>query len=191
MGHEDIKLPDGDVLIHAGDATFMGEVREVMTFCGWLKKQPHKYKIFVPGNHDFLFEESPKIAREMIESVGGVCLIDNMAQIEGVTFYGSPWTRRFGNWAFMESEERLKIRFEFVPFCDVLITHGPPYGILDNGHGDRSLLGAVLSIRPKAHIFGHIHEGHGRGRSNGVEFANVSSMNESYELINKPEVINI
>jgi len=88
--------------------------------------------------------------------------------IEGVKFYGSPWQPRFFDWAFnLDRGEEIKKKWDLIPMdTDVLITHGPPYGILDLTHegekvGCEELMKAVLRVQPKIHIFGHIHEAYG------------------------------
>jgi predicted phosphohydrolase len=97
----ELQVPDGDVLIHAGDFTIEGSVSEVSHFCAWLHKQSHRHKIVVAGNHDWLFERSPRQAQAFIENVPGThYLQDSAVEIEGITFYGSPWQPRFCDWAF-------------------------------------------------------------------------------------------
>jgi 3',5'-cyclic AMP phosphodiesterase CpdA len=52
------KLPDGDILIHAGDFTRCGHLAEVREFNEWLNSQPHKHKIVIAGNHELSFDQS-------------------------------------------------------------------------------------------------------------------------------------
>jgi predicted phosphohydrolase len=53
--HRNINLPEGDVLVHAGDATSTGTLPQVSQFLEWFSSQPHRHKIFIAGNHDWLF----------------------------------------------------------------------------------------------------------------------------------------
>jgi len=98
--HGQIDVPDGDVIIHSGDATGRGYLHEVEEFARWFGELPHAHKIFVSGNHDFLFEKKPGEARDVIERRGIHYLQDGEIIIEGIKFYGSPWQPRFYDWAF-------------------------------------------------------------------------------------------
>lgn len=191
-----IVIPDGDVLVHAGDATIAGTVEEVSAFASWFKSQPHKYKIFVAGNHDWLFEKSPELARSFMRDIH--YLQDSAVTIEGVKFYGTPWQPRFLDWAFnVDRGEAIKYKWDQIPSCDVLIVHGPPQGILDYATADGDHLGceelikAVRRIGPTVCIFGHIHGGYGQLESKGTMFINASICNEAYAPINAPIVFEI
>lgn len=179
------KLPDGDVLIHAGDYTYTGKHFAKQQFFTWLHNQPHKHKIHIAGNHDF---GEPK---EGISMEGAHYLYDSGVEIDGVKFWGSPWTPRFGQWAFMYPPA--ENRWGMIPDgTDVLITHGPAEGILDRPFGNRDSAGCrhlterVYAIKPKVHVFGHIHGSHGYCPENGTEFFNASVVNEDYAGVNKP-----
>jgi len=194
-----IAVPDGDVLIHAGDATISGDYFEVATFAEWFQSQPHRHKIFVAGNHDWLFDfsRSPELAEPLITDFGHY-LKDSMVEIEGVKFYGSPWQPRFCDWAFnMDRGAAIRRYWDRIPPCDVLITHGPPWGILDyvklgEPHlGCEELLKAVGRTKPRFHVFGHIHGGYGEWQLNGTRFINASICDESYSPVNHPIVFEI
>jgi len=213
--HNDIKIPEGDVLIHCGDATAMGTLREVSDFTKWFVEQPHDIKIFVPGNHDFLFEDSPELAVQMIDQWDNCyCLIDDELVADGVRFFGYPWTPKYGDWAFMEDRESHDLMYstQNIPEdVDVLITHGPPHGILDTTVRMRQGFGAateieesvgcellrlrVEAIMPKIHVFGHIHEGHGNATitygDETTHFYNTCICDEKYKAIRKPTEIEV
>lgn len=192
QAHDKLTIPEGDVLVHCGDATFTGEFRRVLDFANWMKELPHKHKVFVPGNHDFLFQTEPQIAREIMKERGITLLIDEEAMIDGLRFYGSPWTLKFMNWAFMRSEESIADIYRGMPSrIDVLVTHGPPMGIRDRMLGSESLLKAVHWVRPKLHAFGHIHACYGREHHGYTEFVNCAVMNEAYEVMNEPISVEI
>lgn len=223
------ELPDGDVLIHAGDLTFRGSLSEVQEATLWLHdqkaKKNYKHVIVVAGNHDWLFERESRLARQLMESRGLLYLEDSGLTLSGpeallgkiehgpgrITVYGSPWQPAFMNWAFnLHTPESLKAKWDAIPAgIDILITHGPSYGIRDGvptfdedaypsdqsltvrhvGCGE--LLKALDRVRPKVHVFGHVHSGHGRIEKNGTTFINASVMNESYDPEWKPLIFDL
>ncbi len=130
--NEQIALPDGDILIHAGDATIRGTIDEIVLFNEWFANLPHRRKIFVAGNHDWLFETNNAYARNLL-SREIIYLQDSSVEIEGLKIYGSPWQPRFFDWAFnLNRGAELAEKWKLIPGdTDVLITHGPPFGILD------------------------------------------------------------
>lgn len=191
-------LPEADLLIHCGDATFIGDHIQVIEFNNWLGEIKHKFKhgiLFVPGNHDIGFMRNQLLYREILSNA--VTLIDESITIEGKLFYGTPWSPTFGKWAFMLNEEKLYLVYENIPHnVDVLISHAPPYGILDKNKqgvscGSKSLLEAIKIKKPKNVLFGHIHEGYGNEVYKGIKIYNVSSVNEKYKQINLPILIDI
>jgi len=198
--HGQIAVPDGDILIHAGDATIQGTIDEVILFNEWLANLPHPHKIFVAGNHDWLFETSNQFARTLLDSSIHY-LQDSSVEIEGLKIYGSPWQPRFFDWAFnlMRGAELAEKWKMIADDTDVLITHGPPFGILDavprryfiENTGCEELIKRVETIKPKLHIFGHIHCGYGTTEKLGVKFVNASNCDESYEPTNAPVIVDL
>jgi Icc-related predicted phosphoesterase len=193
-----ITIPDGDVLIHAGDATIAGTPQEVSAFGKWLDGQPHKHKIAIAGNHDWLFEKNPEQARYLIQFEGVHYLQDSSIEIDGVKFYGSPWQPWFNDWAFnLPRGVEIKHKWNLIPKCDVLITHGPPWGTLDTVRPNSQHLGcedlaeAVRRTRPKIHIFGHIHGGYGQHETRHTRFINASICDEAYHPVNAPIVFEL
>jgi len=197
-----INLPKGDVLIHCGDFTVTGTVSEITQFNRELVRQANKFNhiIIIAGNHDLLFERQPQLARSLLDSRVNY-LQDSFCVIDGIKFYGSPYQPRFFDWAFnlMRGAE-LAEKWNLIPDeTDVLITHGPPFGILDEvprqyfieNTGCEELRKRVETIKPKLHIFGHIHCGYGTTEKFGVKFANASNCDESYEPTNAPVVIDL
>lgn len=188
--HDDINVPDGDLLIHSGDATIGGTVKEVAAFGNWWNDLPHKHKVFVAGNHDWLWQTDPYLARSFVPD-----LRDDIIEIEGLKIYGTPWTPMFMNWAFMlDRGEPIANRWKLIPDdIDILITHGPPHGVRDEigglNVGCRDLLEVVKRVKPKFHIFGHIHDGYGQIELYGINFINVAICDEAYIPSNKPIVI--
>lgn len=196
--HRSVKLPKGDVIIHAGDICYQGEKLEVEDFLRWFSQLNFKYKIFIGGNHDFFLEKArPGVLKKLIpENI--TYLKDCSIEIEGLKLWGSPYTPWFFNWAFNKHRGlQMKKEWGQIPLdTDILLTHGPPFGILDmvvnEQHvGCKDLLNRVLEVQPKVHVFGHIHESYGSKRLHGIRFYNACVLNESYELVNKPIVFEL
>lgn len=196
------RIPDGDVLIHAGDFTSMGTKAEIEEFNEAMGMLPHKHKIVIAGNHDIGFEANPEEAQALLSSV--TYLEDSGVEIDGVKFWGSPWQPQFFDWAFnLHRGPQLAEKWALIPDdTNVLITHGPPLGIRDLTHrqgrlamantGCKDLQREVLNrIKPKVHVFGHIHESYGVSTIQGIHFINASILNEKYQIQNKPVIYNI
>lgn len=202
--NEQIAVPDGDLLIHSGDATVTGTTEEIRRFNRSFAGLPHKYKIFVAGNHDWLFEREPESARLLLDPPI-IYLQDSAVEIDGLKIYGSPWQPRFYDWAFnlMRGPE-IAEKWKLIPNdIDILITHGPPHGILDEvprqwgieNTGCEELKSRVEAIaasgRLKLHVFGHIHCGYGKLEEFGVTFINASTCDEQYNATHPPIVIDL
>lgn len=179
--HKKITVPECDLIIHAGDATNRGEHNELAPFLNWFSQQKSKYKVYVPGNHDFYAERNPEKTRLMCEDRGITLLIDEGVALEEITLWGSPYTQYFGDWAFQAypGEGMLKHWTLMPPKIDILVTHSPPYQILDRGMlneniGCYYLFYKILEIKPKVHIFGHSHDSHGSHIFDGIHFYNVA-----------------
>lgn len=158
-----------EVLIYAGDYSAIGSYTESVIFAKKLQEVKAKKIIAIPGNHDYFPVD--------------LC-IEDYIEYNGVTFFTSPYTVDFNGWNFMESEQELEARMWRWPSdVNVLITHGPPYGILDNGCGSKALREYVERVNPHVHIFGHIHNAHGH-RKLGTNFYNVSLLNDDYKPTN-------
>lgn len=196
--HRELVLPQGDVLIHAGDITNIGELPVLQDFNDWLKVQPFKEKIVIAGNHDRCFESPTKrlAARKILNEA--IYLENSGCQVEGLTFWGSPMTSTMPFWAFAytNESERIPVWDKMPADLDVLITHTPPRNILDytisNEHvGDGLLNSYIAKNKPKYNIFGHIHESYGDMQGVNTKFYNVSQVNEIYIIKNPPVVIEI
>jgi predicted phosphohydrolase len=201
MFHRDLTLPDGDVLIHAGDHCFgpRGHMvwGHITDFGEWLGDQTQfKLRIMIAGNHDTAFEKLRMLARSCLPS-NVTYLEEQGVSLDNVFFWGSPWTPSFMGWAFnMDRGDPIARHWELIPGdVNVLITHGPPITVLDGPQnvGCEELFARVLNLgRLKAHIFGHVHEGYGTMPFfQGTTFVNASVVNEEYELVNQPVVLDI
>jgi len=176
--HREMVVPQGDLLIHAGDFTVFSErPSKYREFDQWLGKLPHPHKMVVPGNHDFFLEEPRN--RAIIKNA--TLLVDSGIDIAGLRIWGSPVTPLYGGAFGMSSSADRKRHWARVPDdTDILVTHGPPFGILDHALGSQrhegcpELLEAVLRVRPRLHVFGHIHYGYGTQKTNTTLFVNAA-----------------
>jgi predicted phosphodiesterase len=196
--HDAVTVPDGDVFIHAGDLTNVGDLAEISGVGKWLRRLPHRHKIVIAGNHDRCFEEQPLLAQKLLgEADGIVYLQDSGVIIDGIRFWGSPWQPAFLDWAFnLQRGAEIGRKWNLIPYdINVLITHGPPMTILDDAHGQHlgcaDLWKRVTDIAPKIHAFGHIHEGSGVEERDGTTYVNASICDGEYKAVNPCRVIDV
>jgi len=194
-------LPGGDLLICSGDISGRGSITEIENFLWWFDRlDNYDTKIFISGNHDFGFENENE---KLIGLLTGYKNIDYLqdermdlwyGDDEQLVIYGTPWQPEFHNWAFnLPRGEKLKEKWDKIPVdVDILITHGPPFGKLDFVQynninvGCEELMKRIGEIKPKIHVFGHIHEGFGYVFDGNTHFINASVLNERYEFRNRP-----
>lgn len=186
-----------DMLIFAGDDD-INDIQDLVDFVHYIKKIKCKYYVMIAGNHDWIFEHQ-SFAREYLIENDVIYLQDETIEIEGLKIYGTPYTGIFCNWAFMETEEQLTERYSKIPTdTDILITHCPQFGILDqinanstgkkaNHLGNIALKNVISSLNLKLHVFGHIHGSYGRIDQN----VNCSLCDENYVAINKTIIVEI
>lgn len=189
--HEQVQVPFSDVLIHSGDISGQGTEKEIRDFVKWFSGKENKHKIFVPGNHEILVEKNLSIYKKIFEDNGIYFLCNDLIKIEGVSFFGSPYTPIFGKWAFMRNEEERCDLWNKAPSADIVICHGPPYSILDKNVGCKYFLKYCLYTTPSLVAFGHIHESYGtfKDHAMGTLFINSSQTNEKYKIVNKPILV--
>lgn len=192
--HDRLKLNLGTILIHAGDVTEYSSEDEVADFLYWFSRQAFTYKIFIAGNHDLFLEECTPAKRKNIIPSDIIYLQNSGVEIGGLKVWGSPVTPYFLGMAFnaRQGTEIKKVWNKIPDDTDILITHGPPNGILDCGVGDEELLRKVNKIKPVVHCFGHAHGQNGLETINGTAFINASIVNsldpfksEEYKVIGK------
>jgi len=207
--HKQVPIPDGDILIHAGDLTPRGNYYDFISVGKWFEslKERFKHRIFIAGNHDFGLESDRQLILKSHFDRDVIYLQDSGVELEGIKFWGSPWVNQFYNWAFMKEEDDLALHWEAISDdTQVLITHGPPFGILDTNKdevdketgipdrcGSKTLLDRVMQLpNLKHHIFGHIHDHGGKDWQIGYKmFHNVAALNYMYRYQNAPTVIDV
>ena len=181
--HRQIDVPEANILIYAGDfSTPRATIKELDDFNNWLGCLPHRHKIVVAGNHDKLFEIQPELARALLSAA--IYLEQSAVMIEGLRFWGCPVTPVLPSMAFAVARGDAAKFWDKIPAqTDVLITHGPPFGILDKEDIWREHMGcvqlnkAVQKVRPRLHVFGHVHGGRGREEGpNGTCFVNCAAL---------------
>ena len=197
-------LPGGDILIHAGDFMNSGyHKREVIEFLDWFSSiKGYDKKIFIAGNHDRTLENDPTWSSLTIKEYSNLIYLQDegfsIYDIDGdssVKLYGSPWQPDFNMWAFNlpRNGEEMKSRWDAIPKdTDILITHGPPFGYLDIPGGQSIRVGCEMlrhridEIKPKIHVFGHIHGSSGYYYNGHTHFINASVLDERYNYTNLP-----
>lgn len=202
--HDKVSVPDGDVLIHAGDLCLEGTLLEAKAGFDWLASLPHEHKLLIAGNHDWVAQRNSTVWQLLALAAGVTYLQDDGTTIEDKLFYGSPWQPEFCNWAFnVPRGEELRVIWDKIPAStDVLITHGPPFGILDQSRpgkfprlGCTDLAQVVKNRDILLHVFGHIHGSYGQqeefGTESVIQFVNAASCDETYRPVNQPIVVEI
>src|SRR5271157_1458943 len=209
--HDQVQVPEGDLLIHAGDLTMLGRMNEIAAAGLWLRKLGERFPagvVVVAGNHDWMFQRNLMMALNLLnngittEGRGNIkYLEDSGCTIRGLKLYGSPHQPTFFDWAFnLDRGEAIRRKWDLIPEgLDILITHGPPMGIHDqisphlgSEHiGCEELMAAVERAKPKVHVFGHIHGGYGRTQHVSTLFVNAAICDEQYQPRNAPIVIEL
>jgi Icc-related predicted phosphoesterase len=177
----------GDILLLCGDITAADRECQYEEFEEWLDELEYKCVLIIGGNHDNKLQEGYEFKSDKVHY-----LCDSGYTFEGLNFWGTPWTATFQRqnryckaFSIKDESERLK-HFEKIPGnTDVLISHSPPFGKLDfccNGRkGCVALEGVVNRVRPKMHVFGHIHEQGGKiKRDEDILYANCAFVDEWY-----------
>lgn len=203
-----VTIPDGDVLIHAGDFTNNGGQEQLELFNSQMAKQPHKHKLVIAGNHELGFDseedQSQRLEKDKGKGVEGgqrllkdvTYLNDQSVEIEGIKFYGSSYHPLFGFPFYRRRADQMAVGWQKIPEdTDVLITHTPPLGYMDlfgtEQWGDRELLYAVERIKPKFHVFGHVHERFGAMSNNDTTFINAAQCSRNNSINSRPIVFYI
>lgn len=212
--HRKLEIPECDVLIHAGDVTTdfgkiaVNKKETFQDFIEWFDNQPAKHKLFIAGNHDFcLYYEEYKIRRDFERMIPDsiTYLRDREKIIDGVKFWGTPWQPNYCSYAFNITEDEKRAEFiNQIPLdTNVLITHAPPYGILDKiwtppeeewerpkkrNVGCKAIKSRISELKDlKLHVFGHIHQTSGLTKKSGIMYANAAMCGKiPYDIVHDP-----
>lgn len=198
--HHSVDIPPGDVIIHCGDITHKSNLSEVTDFIKWFGRLDFQHKILVAGNHDRFIEKRKPEFFELIDEYQIEYLENSLVRINGFAVFGSPFTLNYagiGAFTYYDDPEARRIWRNIPEKVDILVTHAPPRGFRDfsiaenDNSGCKALREKVLSVKPRFHIFGHIHESYGIEHYEGLVFINASLTNGSEEIVNKPVVFEI
>lgn len=182
--HRLLDMKPGNMLIHTGDITGHGLEHEVLDFLDWITWQPFEYKIFIGGSHDLYLKNNKELTRALIPD-GVTYLENNSVEIDGLKIFGTPASLFQRGMAFSyHAGYDIERIWSIIPEdTDILVSHMPPRGILDNQAGCPQLLEKVDGIRPKLHLFGHVHEGYGIYNGGGTVYCNAA-------VIDSPDLVN-
>lgn len=200
-----VDVPDGDIFIHAGDYSYTGSQKSLKKFNDFLGNLPHKHKLYIPGNHEKGFEKEYNLYTETITN--GININGQTLELDGLRFFGCSYTPTFGQWAFMHDDDQRKRYWEVLSpdSVDVLITHGPAFGLLDQAIPNVSehlgcihLRNYVERVKPKVFVHGHIHGSGGSviplkhwDNTPDTMVVNAAVLNEKYKLVREPIVIEV
>ena len=194
------QIPPCDILLIGGDILMGKDATEQQWYLRdivgpWMLEQMLggvKHIVGCAGNHDFIFQKRP----DLVPALPWTYLEDKWVEINGLKIWGSPWQLPFYDWAFNLPEEELEKKWAYIPKdIDILLTHSPPFGYGDKvgkeNTGSKSLLAKVEKVKPKLHVFGHIHVGHGITRNEHTIFANAALVDGSYKLKHEPMIFEL
>ncbi|KAL9013321.1 MAG: hypothetical protein Q9173_001977 [Seirophora scorigena] len=173
---KEASIPSGDVLIHAGDLANHGTAAEIQEQVDWIASLPHHHKIMIAGNHDGFFDPSSRQDSDIHNAIdykgihylqhATVTLTFPGVRDRQLNFYGAPQIPACGGDDFAFQYPRQKDAWSGTIPCaiDILVTHTPPRHHLDlpQGMGCEFLLKEVWRVRPKVHVFGHVHAAYGK-----------------------------
>lgn len=180
------QLPEADVIVHSGDFTMTGSEQEAIDFLNWFCELDYRHKIFICGNHDDCLYKADITGLD--DNVYYLC--NTEVEIEGIRFYGIPMF-------MLDCISRQQGRnYIGIPHgIDVLVTHEPPFGILDlDGdihYGSKDMLSRLVEVRPRMHLFGHIHSNHGWVKNNGIIYSNGAILDAGYYTLNAPNLLEL
>ena len=203
--HAKFKCEGGDILIHAGDCTSGGSLRDSIDFLNWFSSQDYSHLIMIAGNHDWAFQSQPTLLADecrkrkiILLNDSGIILKDMSDPTINIRVWGSPIQLEFNNFAFnCQHGADIKRHWDLIPNnTEILITHCPPYGILDevvqiggfpysppNLAGCQDLLNKIKETNVKLSVFGHIHEARGIIYKDLVTYVNASSLDRQYAIV--------
>ena len=190
--HRDLNLPNGDAIIHSGDFCHYGSDDDMHDFFSWYSALEFNTKILIGGNHDFFAAEQSERFNELLpEEI--IYLNDSGIKINGINIWGSPVQPDLIGWAFgKERGIEMKTHWDLIPKdTEILITHTPPFVILDKSRSGKSigceeLTKKLKELQLKIHVFGHVHASYGEEKNEKTKFINASNINSAKGLVNEP-----
>jgi Calcineurin-like phosphoesterase superfamily domain len=196
-GHESLGSLSGDVLIHCGDSEMGSDARVggPESLDEWFGRQSFDTILYVGGNHDFAIQARATTGRPVFRNA--FYLEDDWIEIDGMRFYGAPWVPELVGWAYYQSPDAIAERWASIPSgTDVLITHTPPRGILDQNRrgqscGCSALTARLATLRPRLHCFGHVHASAGSVEQDGTRYVNAASVNSRYQIARGPVTLDL
>ena len=198
-------LPDGDILVHAGDMTVNGTFSELQAQLNWMNGLPHTHKMVIAGNHDLLLDQTfyqrypnqrlagPHNDEKKLNELswGNITYLNRSSatlDVRGrsIRVYGSPMTQQYGNWAFQYAGIKDIWANSVPPSLDILVTHGPAKGHVDaREKGCAHLNREVWRVRPRLHICGHIYVGR------GVEYVDWGWLQWGHDVVSRGDQRNL
>jgi Icc-related predicted phosphoesterase len=189
--------PDADLLLLAGDYCPVSRREQrgwfATKFAPWLEKISKRMPVVgIAGNHDWFFQDHND------EPLNWTYLQDSSVTVNGLRIYGSPHTQIFYDWAFNLDDAHRRLKWAIIPEdADILLLHGPPYGIGDQIHpggehlGCRALRFRIAQLQLKLAVFGHIHGGHGQYELGNTKCINAAHVDEKYRPVNDYTIVEI
>lgn len=203
--HENLHIPQGDLLIFGGDMSVNGSNDEIMAFLDWFQALPHYYKILIAGNHDISLDydmigtRSTRLLKRLsrcCDNVVSFYLENSSCEIEGIKIWGSPITPEYSSkWGFKKKRgSQLREHWSKIPDdTNILLTHGPAFGKNDvwmgENIGDDALTHHIKRVKPKFHLCGHVHEGRGISVDNDTIYLNGAVVDNNDNLQNPAWII--
>lgn len=210
---ERVQIPPCDLILHAGDFSYRGEMPEIKAelkiLANKAKYAGARATVITPGNHDWAFVWHEQDFKDECRKLGLTLLIHEPFEFEGFKIFGSPYTPEFFDWAYnVPRGPKLAAKWAQIPDdTNILITHGPPHMILDripdryvragsinpSAHVGCEDLGRRLSelSNLKLHVWGHIHHSYGQVTVDNVQYVNASCCNEAYKPKNPVIVVEV
>jgi Icc-related predicted phosphoesterase len=182
--HRDVFIPEGDILIHAGDFTHFGKIADAEDFNQWLGEQPHRHKIVVNGNHESNSDWKDRVS-DVLSNATHLCQRSVTLKVReaDVTVFGTQffWPMKTQNPYYAEVTQP----------CDILVCHGPVAGMVDGGVGCSMLRETVERVKPRLVVSGHIHKAHGQREAKGIIFVNAANAKDGYTMGNPAKYIEL
>ena len=195
--HSELGTLSGDVLIHCGDFCdgYNNDGHVIPQIDQWFGRQDFERILCIGGNHDFIAQSRRSAGEPVFQNA--IYLEDDVYRFNDVTFYGTPWLPDLDGWAYFLSDDQRQSKWSLIPRdTDVLITHTPPFGVLDKPRSGRSIgcpfLAAEIShLQPKLHCFGHVHASFGQCVRSMTTFVNAAMVDSQYEIRRSPVLVNL